>query len=274
MRWTDGPGLGTKAAILLAEAAVGIAVAIALGWSSLTVTQIPVGRHWATVAAPVRARPTPTPLSPPLSPTPASLVPTLTPVPPPALAGPAVPLSTALTADEAWQQLQPQLDQAWGSGPRETIALLQTFLARFPGYPPGQEKLYAALLASADGLLQQGQTEPARGELDRAQQLLPDRPEAPAVTAVLRQPPTSATGQRLAADLAAAADQSPAVNEPAVADELPVVVAAPRSPSHVQPPTPQPRPVVVPAPPRSPPRAASVPASAAAPTPTKVPFTP
>ena len=31
MRWTDGPGLGTKAAILLAEAAVGIAVAIALG---------------------------------------------------------------------------------------------------------------------------------------------------------------------------------------------------------------------------------------------------
>ncbi len=295
VRWTAGRDIGVQAVALLAAGAAGAAVAVALGWSSISrtpaaarlpvaaaeatpvaletpgsasATPTPVPRVEAivsrggepTVAAPASLPATPTtagvlPTQPPGSllpaPTPASPLPTPTTVLPLAVIGaPAAPVALTLTADEAWQELQPQLDQAWSTGPGQTIPLLQSFLERFPGYVPGQEKLYAALLASADGLLQQGESTAAVAELERAQQLLPDRPEAPAVTAAL--------AGTTAAD-----------------DEPEVVAAAPPSPLSFQaPPAPQPRPVLAPAPPASPPRAAPAPPPAAAPTPTKVPFVP
>jgi hypothetical protein len=84
----------------------------------------------------------------------------------------------APSADDEWSALQPQLDAAWQTGPDQTITLLEAFLLSAPDYPAGREKLYAALVARGQDLFSQGDVSAATSQLERAQQLFPDRAEA------------------------------------------------------------------------------------------------
>ena len=255
-RATPGPATPTPSP----EVAV-LAFAAGKPFGPAPVTLLPT----STTAPPTPTMVPPTPTTPPPKPATAPPTPTAAPATPtavplsPAIGASAAAVAFVPSADQAWQDLQTRLDQAWTAGPSETIALLQDFLERFPGYAPGQEKLYAARLASADQLVQQGEKAAAEAELESAHQLLPDRPEAPAVSAALT-------------EASSAAAQAQAVS------------AAPAPPARVQAaPTPQPRPVRAPAPPPAPARAVPAapprsppvaPPPAAAPTPTKVPFVP
>jgi len=300
MRWTGDRGLGVQALVMLVAAVAGVAVAVAFGWSSWRQTPA-VGFAPATTEVP-----TPTPESVLTLPTPAGLLPRLTPLQGSAEIGTPMPtVSPTAEADLAWQQMQPQLDKAWSVGPGETITLLSGFLDRFPGYPPGKDKLYTALIASADGLAEEGETTAALEELDRAQHLLPERSEAPALTVALthqtpsadeaqaseqpvvadqpvtaEQPvvadqpvadPPVVAQQPAAADEPQTADEPTANDPPSVADDVAQVVAEAPPPPRPAPPPPRPAP-----PPPPPPRPAVAPAPppVAAPTPTKVPFTP
>jgi hypothetical protein len=117
----------------------------------------------------------------------------------------ATPASTpiATVADEpsvddaAWQAMRPSLDAVWGTDTPATLRLLQAFHARFPEFQPANEKLYAALVATAQDLAQRGASDDVEVELSLAIALLPERGEARAELLALNATPT----------LAAAADQ-------------------------------------------------------------------
>ena len=56
--------------------------------------------------------------------------------------------------------------------------MLEHFLDRWPGYGPAEDKLYAALVADAEGQLQAEQVAAGVAELERAARRQPGRGEA------------------------------------------------------------------------------------------------
>jgi hypothetical protein len=215
----------------------------------------------------------------------AALVPTAAPNQSVAIATPAPTPS----ADDEWSALQPQLDAAWQTGPDQSITLLEAFLLSAPDYPAGREKLYAALVARANDLFGQGDVSAAASQLERAQQLFPDRTEASDLLVAMTPEPTAepvppdgapdAQGN-VPADANpptqgdVPADANPATqDDPPVADDPPpithaAVAPAPVAPARAQPAAPaRAQPAAVP-PVRQPAPAAPLP------TPTKVPFVP
>jgi hypothetical protein len=181
------------------------------------------------------------------------------------------------SADDAWRALQPQLDAAWQTGPDQSITLLEAFLLGAPDYPAGREKLYAALLAHGHDLFGQGDVSAAASQLERAQQLFPERAEASELLSAMTPEPT-AEPVPADAELAAQGDV-PADAEPAAPADPPVdaappptaratVAFAPVAPARVQPAAPPRVQSAAAQPVRQPQPAPPLP------TPTKVPFVP
>ena len=179
---------------------------------------------------------------PPPSPSP-TLVPTSTPAPRP------TPSPTP-NAAQLWAQTSAELDLAWGKDWPRTISLLEAFRARFPDDQASLDKLYAALVASGQALLDHGQTAEGVAQLERAEALAPDREEAGLALAAL-----TPTPEPTATAVVRPAPQAPQAPQPAPRP------AAPR-------PAPTPAPVrPVPAPAAPPPAPVAPPP--APPTPTK-----
>jgi len=128
---------------------------------------------------------------------------------------------------EAWQATQPLLDAVWTSDTTRAIEILDDFLVRFPDDQQAREKLYAALIADAEQLNDRGALTRAQEQLDRAQQLLPDRPEAVAaresITATMAEP-----------------------NPPSPASVARAPAPPPAAPAPTRPPVPPPTPTKVP----------------------------
>jgi serine/threonine protein kinase len=126
--------------------------------------------------------PVPTP-SPQPSPSPfLLLVPTSTPAPRP------TPSQTP-NAAQIWAQTSAELDRTWGTDWPRTLALLEAFRSHFSDDQASLDKLYAALVASGQALLDDGQTAEGVTQLERAQALQPERGEAPAALAALTPTP-------------------------------------------------------------------------------------
>jgi hypothetical protein len=89
---------------------------------------------------------------------------------------PAIPTSVPVDPSQA---LLADLNPLWGRDTPRTVSLLEQFVARFPDNVVAREKLYAALLATAHDLRNEGRTEPAAEVLQRARALSPERGEAP-----------------------------------------------------------------------------------------------
>ena len=81
-------------------------------------------------------------------------------------------------ADAEWSAVLHDLDTTWEQDWPRTIAVLEHFLDRWAGYGPAEDKLYAALVADAEGQLQAEQVAAAAAELEQAARLLPERGEA------------------------------------------------------------------------------------------------
>jgi len=102
-------------------------------------------------------------------------------------------------ADAAWAETAQTLDGTWERDWPRTIALLEDFLTRWPGYTGAEDKLYAALVSSGEALVAAGQVHDGVAQLERAYTLRPDQGQA-----------VVALGQiadSLAAEPAAAADE-------------------------------------------------------------------
>jgi tetratricopeptide (TPR) repeat protein len=127
-------------------------------------------------AIPATAAPTPAPVS------------TSTPAPTATTAPTATP-----TVDDVWRAVLVQIDPTWSRDWPATIGLLDAFRAAHPGFGPGEEKLYAARLFYADELLAAGDLDGAVDQLDAAQALLPERPEATQALVALTPTPTTTT---------------------------------------------------------------------------------
>jgi hypothetical protein len=146
----------------------------------------------------------------------AAIVPTEAPTVVPTVAPTEAPTAGPV---EAWQATQPLLDTVWTSDTTRAIEILDDFLVRFPDDQQAREKLYAALIADAKQLNDHGALTRAQEQLDRAQQLLPDRPEAVAaresITATIAEPnpPRPASAARPPAPPPAA--PTPAARPPA-----------------------------------------------------------
>jgi hypothetical protein len=146
----------------------------------------------------------------------AAIVPTEAPTVVPTVAPTEAPTAGPV---EAWQATQPLLDTVWTSDTTRAIEILDDFLVRFPDDQQAREKLYAALIADAKQLNDHGALTRAQEQLDRAQQLLPDRPEAVAaresITATIAEPnpPRPASAARPPAPPPAA--PAPAARPPA-----------------------------------------------------------
>jgi hypothetical protein len=81
-------------------------------------------------------------------------------------------------ADAEWPATVRELDGTWEQDWPRTIAVLDTFIGRWPGYAAAEDKLYAALVADGDAHIQAGQVDAGVSELERAVRLLPGREEA------------------------------------------------------------------------------------------------
>jgi hypothetical protein len=81
-------------------------------------------------------------------------------------------------ADADWVATLHELDGTWEQDWPRTIAVLETFIQRWPEYAAARDKLYAALVADADLHIQSGQSDAGLAELERALRLLPEREEA------------------------------------------------------------------------------------------------
>ena len=104
-----------------------------------------------------------------------ALTPTATPTPAP---------------DQAWLATQGQLGPPWNAQDwPAAIDLIDDFAARYPNYPPADDKLYGILVEYGKMLLQQSQRAEATAQLTRARGLLPDRSEA--VTLLIALTPTA-----------------------------------------------------------------------------------
>ncbi len=102
-------------------------------------------------------------------------------------------------ADAAWAETARTLDGTWERDWPRTIALLDDFLARWPGYTVAEDKLYAALVSSGEALVADGQVHDGVAQLERAYTLRPDQGQ---VVVALGQ-----IADSLAAEPAAAADE-------------------------------------------------------------------
>ena len=71
-------------------------------------------------------------------------------------------------ADADWVATLHELDGTWEQDWPRTIAVLETFIQRWPDYAPARDKLYAALVADADLDIQSGQADAGLAELKRA----------------------------------------------------------------------------------------------------------
>jgi len=80
-------------------------------------------------------------------------------------------------ADAEWPATLHELDATWEQDWPRTIAVLEAFLRRWPGYGAAEDKLYAALVANAEDNIQAEQVATAAAELERAARLLPERGE-------------------------------------------------------------------------------------------------
>jgi hypothetical protein len=153
-----------------------------------------VARAAAPTALPTDVPPTASPRAaiPPFVVPTSTTVSTSTPAPTPRSAPTAAP-----TVDDLWRAVLVQIDPTWSRDWPKTIGLLNAFLAAQPGFAPGQDKLYAARLFYADELLAAGDVDAALEQLDAANTLLPQRPEAkqtlvaltPTATATATTPP-------------------------------------------------------------------------------------
>ena len=143
----------------------------------------------AAPAAPVATQPA-TAVPPSATPAPAA-----TPAAPAtATAAPAAPTAApTATAAESWQALGKDLDGVWGKDWPKAIGLIDGFLTQFKDFPGAKEKLYAALLSYAAELSGANNGTAAVQQLQRAQGLFPDRPEAAAALAALTPSPTPTT---------------------------------------------------------------------------------
>ncbi len=97
------------------------------------------------------------------------------------------------TVDELWRAALVQLDPAWSHDWPTSIDLLRTFLDAHPGFAPGEEKLYAAYLFYAEDLLATGDVDGAVQQLNAAEALLPQRPDARQTLVALTPLPTATT---------------------------------------------------------------------------------
>lgn len=91
------------------------------------------------------------------------------------------PIVTGLVmraADADWTVTAHELDTTWEHDWPRTVALLDDFLDRWPGYGPAQDKLYAALVADGQARISVGQGHEGVAQLERAARLLPQRGEA------------------------------------------------------------------------------------------------
>lgn len=179
--------------------------------------------------------------------------------------GPAV--SSGLAGpEERWTSTLAQAEAAWGAHWPRAVAALETFRVDFPDHSAAKEKLYAALLAYGQDLLQSDRVREGSVVLERARILLPQRDEA--TSALLALTPVT---------VPKASPEPIAAEVPTPADELSLSLAQP-----VAVPTPRPaptgarRPAAAPAraPADSPTKAPFAPPVAAAPTATKEPFDP
>ncbi|MCA1648473.1 MAG: hypothetical protein LC797_24435 [Chloroflexi bacterium] len=158
--------------------------------------------------------------------------------------------TTIVTAELVWETLLPRLDAAWGADTGATITLLEEFRARFPEFEPAQDKLYAALMAQANTLAQNGATDAAGETLAQAKALVPRRIEADAALLALRRATPAPPRQA-----------APVQDTPRSSPLAPLV-------------RPQPAPTARPAPAPQPAPVAPLVAEAPLPTPTKIPFRP
>ena len=99
-------------------------------------------------------------------------------IPPLGVPAPAASALVSRGADAEWPATVQELDATWEQDWPRTITVLEQFLDRWPGYPAAEDKLYAALVADAEGQLQAEQVATAAAELERAARLLPERGEA------------------------------------------------------------------------------------------------
>jgi hypothetical protein len=81
-------------------------------------------------------------------------------------------------ANAEWSALLRTRDTTWEQDWPATIAVLERFLARWPGHAAAQGKLYAALVADAETNIQADQVSIDVADLERAARLLPERGEA------------------------------------------------------------------------------------------------
>jgi hypothetical protein len=130
--------------------------------------------------------------------------PTLAPTAPPTQApkaaptrAPATPIAaSSLPPDAAsvWPTTLSQLDSVWNRDWPRVIELTQSFLSRFPDYPPATEKLYVALVEYGRQLEQAGRLDAAQAAFQGADQLQPLRTEARAELNALLPTPTPPLG--------------------------------------------------------------------------------
>ena len=81
-------------------------------------------------------------------------------------------------AEAEWPAVLHALDATWEQDWPTTITRLERFLDRWPGYPAAEDKLYAALVADAEGNIQAKQVAAGVAELERAARRQPERGEA------------------------------------------------------------------------------------------------
>jgi len=99
-------------------------------------------------------------------------------IPPLVVPAPAASAVASRGADAEWPATLHELDVSWEQDWPRTIAVLEQFLERWPGYGAAEDKLYAALVADAETHRQAEQVATAAAELERAARRQPERGEA------------------------------------------------------------------------------------------------
>ena len=113
--------------------------------------------------------------------------------PPLVVPAPAASAVASRGADAEWPAILRELDAIWEQDWPRTIAVLDHFLDRWPGYGAAEDKLYAALVADAEDNIQAEQVADGVAELERAARRQPGRGEA---WARLAQLATAAPGEQ------------------------------------------------------------------------------
>jgi len=98
--------------------------------------------------------------------------------PPLVVPAPAASAVVSRGAAAEWPATLHELDATWEQDWPQTIAVLEAFLERWPGYGAAEDKLYAALVADGEAHLQADQGGTGIAEIERAVRLVPERGEA------------------------------------------------------------------------------------------------